>query len=101
MEKEDVNEAMRLMEMSKDSLKVSETAGGSRAASVTDRIYAVIRDLAKDVKGNSLKYADVRQRCVDRGFKPDQIEEAIEEYEQLNVFSVNQTKTKITFTDVV
>ena len=98
---------MRLMEMSKDSLKVSETAGGSRAASVTDRIYAVIRDLARSAstasggKVASLKYSEVQQRCVDKGFKPDQIEEAIEEYEQLNVFSVNQTKTKITFTDVV
>ena len=39
-------------------------------------------------------------RCMSKGFKPDSIDEAIEEYEELNVFSVNQAKTKITFVDV-
>ena len=36
---------------------------------------------------------------MSKGFQPDQIEECIEEYEELNVWSVNQTKTKITFVD--
>ena len=39
-------------------------------------------------------------RCMSKGFKPDSIDEAIEEYEELNVFSVNQAKTKLTFVDV-
>ena len=37
---------------------------------------------------------------MSKGFKPDSIDEAIEEYEELNVFSVNQAKTKLTFVDV-
>ena len=36
---------------------------------------------------------------MSKGFKPDSIDEAIEEYEELNVFSVNQAKTKISFVD--
>lgn len=37
------------------------------------------------------------ERCCTKGFKPDQIDKCIEEYEQLNVWQVNQTRTKITF----
>jgi hypothetical protein len=45
----------------------------------------------------SLKVSEVKERCMSKGFKPDQIDECIEEYEELNVWSVNQTK--ITFVD--
>lgn len=46
VEKEDVNEAMRLMERSKDSLLRDEGDGsGRRAESVVDRIYKVIREV--------------------------------------------------------
>ena len=98
VEKEDVNEAMRLMEMSKDSLTLGQEEGQGRPQTVTDKIYSVIREMA----GNQrvLKISDIRERCMSKGYKPDQIDEAIEEYEELNVFSINQAKTKITFIDV-
>lgn len=99
VEKEDVNEAMRLMEMSKDSLNATRDGQGGRPQSITDQIYAVIREMAQ---GNqkTLKIADIKDRCTSKGFKPGDIDEAIEEYEELNVFHVNQAKTKITFTDL-
>lgn len=98
VEKEDVNEAMRLMEMSKDSLTFGQEGGQTRPQNITDRIYSVIREMAGAQK--TLKIADIKERCLSRGYKPDQIDEAIEEYEELNVFSINQAKTKITFIDV-
>ena len=98
VEKEDVNEAMRLMEMSKDSLTLGQEEGQTRPQSVTDKIYGVIREMAGNLK--TLKIADIKERCMSKGYKPDQIDEAIEEYEELNVFSINQAKTKITFIDV-
>ena len=99
VEKADVNEAMRLMEMSKDSLTRDDRGAATHAQTVTDKIFAVIRDLATSSGARTLKIADVRERCVEKGYKPDEIEEAIEEYEQLDVFSVNQTKTRLTFVD--
>ena len=98
VEKEDVNEAMRLMEMSKDSLTLGQEEGQGRPQTVTDKIYSVIREMAGTQK--VLKISDIRERCMSKGYKPDQIDEAIEEYEELNVFSINQAKTKITFIDV-
>ena len=98
VEKEDVNEAMRLMEMSKDSLTLGQEEGQGRPQTVTDKIYAVIREMAGNQK--SLKISDIKERCMSKGYKPDQIDQAIEEYEELNVFSINQAKTKITLIDV-
>lgn len=95
VDKEDVNEAMRLMEMSKDSLE-AKNDDKARPQTVTDKIYAFIRDIAD---GKTLKMQDIRERCTNKGFKPDQIDKCIEEYEELNVWQVNQAKTKITFVD--
>ena len=61
VDKEDVNEAMRLMEMSKDSLETSNDGEGrGRAESVTDRIYKLVRDMGEDAR--TLKIADIRER---------------------------------------
>ena len=63
VDKEDVNEAMRLMEMSKDSLETSNDGEGrGRAESVTDRIYKLVRDMGEDAR--TLKIADIRERWV-------------------------------------
>lgn len=60
-----------------------------------DKIYSVIRELAGDSK--MVKMADVMERCTSKGYKPDQVEECLEEYEELNVWLINQARTKITF----
>ncbi|KAL0895459.1 hypothetical protein ABMA27_011579 [Loxostege sticticalis] len=94
VEKEDVTEAIRLVEMSKQSLThVEENV--QRGISATDRIFAIVRDLAGS--STTVKIADVIERCVDKGFKPDQVDACIEQYENLNVWQVNQVRTKITF----
>merc|ERR1719245_59233 len=98
VEKEDVNEAMRLMEMSKDSLNHQlENAG--RVKSVTDRIYDAIREMLPAGNRSTLKISEIKERCTSKGFKPDQIDECINEYEKLNVFLINDSRTKITFVD--
>lgn len=96
VDKEDVNEAMRLMEMSKDTLETSDNDKG-RPQSVTDKIYSVIREMG--VSTRTLKIQEVREMCTNKGYKPDQIDKCIEEYEELNVWHLNQAKTKITFVD--
>ncbi|XP_054272412.1 DNA replication licensing factor Mcm7 [Macrosteles quadrilineatus] len=94
VEREDVGEAMRLLEMSKISLVQTEERGG-RAPSVVDRIFSVIRELAAGKK--TVKLSEVREQCTSKGYQPDQVEECIEQYEELNVWQVNQARTTITF----
>jgi DNA replication licensing factor MCM7 len=62
VEKEDVNEAMRLMEMSKDSLTLGQEDAKGRPQSVTDKIFAIIREMAQNAK--TLKIADIKERFV-------------------------------------
>ena len=101
VEKEDVNEAMRLMEMSKDSLALGIEDRPGKAKSAIDRIYDVIREMILASGKNNLKMSEIKERCTSKGFKPDKIEECITEYERLNIFHVNDTRTKITFVDAV
>ncbi|MGH0173475.1 UNVERIFIED_CONTAM: hypothetical protein FKN15_065652 [Acipenser sinensis] len=99
VEKEDVNEAMRLMEMSKDSLQ-ADKAQTSRAQRPADVIFSTLREMALGggaAGGRSVKLAEAEQRCVSKGFTPAQIHDAIQEYEELNVWQVNQARTRITF----
>lgn len=95
VEKEDVNEAMRLMEMSKDSLNTSHTQ--NRVQSVTDQLFQAIKDMASDMGSRTIKMTDIMERCSAKGFKPDHIDACIEEYEELNVWQVNQRREKLTF----
>merc|ERR1712058_83856 len=84
---------LRLMEMSKDSLKQQQYEG-SRRKKITDEIYDFIRKMAAGAK--TLKIQDIKERCTTKGFKPDDIEKCLDEYEQLDVWMINQGKTKLT-----
>ncbi|KAF7284013.1 hypothetical protein GWI33_022635 [Rhynchophorus ferrugineus] len=95
VEKDDVNEAIRLMEMSKDSLNQTIDTKGYRPPNVNDKIFAVIRELAGNDK--TVKVSDILEKCASKGYNPDQVDTCIEEYEELNVWQVNQTRSKLTF----
>lgn len=132
VEKEDVNEAMRLMEMSKDSLladkgppsrwgvhvitsPLSDTVfwifdGGPeavvdppllsvfpRAQQPSELIFAAIREMVPAGGARSVRLAEAEQRCISKGFTPAQFHAALEDYEELNVWQVNQQKTRLTF----
>uniref|UniRef100_F7AUJ3 DNA replication licensing factor MCM7 n=1 Tax=Ciona intestinalis TaxID=7719 RepID=F7AUJ3_CIOIN len=99
VEKDDVNEAMRMMEMSKDTLNPG-SENIQRKQRPTDAIFQILRDMAPQDGSNtvsSVRVADARQRCVAKGFTPDQFDEAVEEYEALNVWLLNTAKTRLTF----
>uniref|UniRef100_A0A1A9W3H0 DNA replication licensing factor MCM7 n=1 Tax=Glossina brevipalpis TaxID=37001 RepID=A0A1A9W3H0_9MUSC len=95
VEKDDVSEALRLLEMSKDSLNQIHEHQKSRVPNTSDKIFAVVRELAGN--SNTVKIADIMDRCATKGFKPDQVDKCIEDYEELNVWQVNMARTKITF----
>lgn len=96
VEKEDVNEAMRLMEMSKDSLQADKTSN-TRAQRPADVIFSLLRELAGEGSARSVRLTEAEQRCVSRGFTPAQFQAALDEYEELNVWQVNQARSRVTF----
>ncbi|XP_077614785.1 DNA replication licensing factor MCM7 isoform X2 [Crocuta crocuta] len=94
VEKEDVNEAIRLMEMSKDSL-LGDKGQTARTQRPADVIFATVRELVSE--GRSVRFSEAEQRCISRGFTPAQFQAALDEYEELNVWQVNTARTRITF----
>ncbi|MGH0157994.1 UNVERIFIED_CONTAM: hypothetical protein FKN15_034696 [Acipenser sinensis] len=71
-----------------------------RAQRPADVIFSTLREMALGggaAGGRSVKLAEAEQRCVSKGFTPAQIHDAIQEYEELNVWQVNQARTRITF----
>jgi len=95
VEKDDVKEAMRLMEMSKDSLKDKGT--GQSKTRIEDQIYNAIRGMREGGDEKTLKLSDVRDRCTSKGFTPGDVEKCLEAYEELDIWQLNQARTKLTF----
>jgi DNA replication licensing factor MCM7 len=92
VEKDDVSEAIRLMEMSKDSLKAAPTA--VKGQQEVDRIYQFILSISEGSK--TIKVQDIKDRATAKGYKPDAIDRCLEEYESLDVWQLNQARTKLT-----
>lgn len=95
VEKDDVNEGMRLMEMSKDSLAASHDAARPKQ-SLSDQIFSTIKDMgSQGTKG--VKMADIVERCTARGYKGADVDRVVKEYEEMNVWQVNQKRDRVTF----
>ncbi|OQV17175.1 DNA replication licensing factor mcm7 [Hypsibius exemplaris] len=90
--KEDVLEAIRLLESSKSSL--AGEARTTRPQQVIDQIYQSIKDLfTEGEKRVSLDL--VYERSTNKGFTRDQVDACLQEYEDLNVWSVNKARTNL------
>lgn len=102
VESDDINEAMRLMEMSKDTLNASSETT-VRKSKPSDAIYGIIVAMvSKKARGDSysgvsVKMSEVQQRCVAKGYTPDQLKTAIGDYEKLNLWYTNASQTTLTF----
>ena len=59
-----------------------------------DAIYGIIREMSDP---DTVRFDEARQRILAKGYTPDQFEQCLDEYERLNVWQVNQSRTRITF----
>jgi DNA replication licensing factor MCM7 len=103
---EDVDEALRLIDASKQSL-YAEQSNFRRDLSPSSKIYNLVRALADsgaclandddDESGGELSIRKVQERIIAKGFTIDQFQKAIEEYTELDVrFFIAHTFTSIT-----
>lgn len=96
---DDVDEALRLIEASKDSLN-TELGSGRRGLNPSSRIYNLVKALADtgacraddaedDELGVELSLRKVKERVIAKGFTEDQWMDALEEYTTLDVSQTN------------
>ncbi|CCG80809.1 MCM complex subunit Mcm7 [Taphrina deformans PYCC 5710] len=94
----DVDEALRLISVSKSSLYDDEARDVDSTSS--SKIYTIVRDLANGDGDNftgEWSIRTVRDRVLAKGFTEDQLAESLSTYEELGIWLV--TGTKLTFID--
>ena len=99
VEQDDVDEAIRLIEMSKHSLTStdSDEIAQSRALRNNEKIYRLIKESLTEEK-NEIDLASVKEKCLNKyGFSSDEFDETLEEYEELGIWTIDPNKSKIIF----
>lgn len=97
---EDVEEAIRLVNMSKASL-IDEDSNRTRE-DPTSAIFRIIKDKAlSSGKGAQVEITDVTQPVLMKGFTQEELAACLNEYADLNVWQLNADKTRLAFIDSV
>ncbi|KAI5841309.1 MCM2/3/5 family-domain-containing protein [Tricharina praecox] len=91
---EDVDEALRLIEVSKASLYDTDSHTGADVT-MSSKIYRIIRTAAG--KGSEVLMRVIRERVLAKGFTEDALVKCVEEYEGLDVWQISENGTKLTF----
>ncbi|KAH8884429.1 MCM2/3/5 family protein [Thozetella sp. PMI_491] len=107
---EDVDEALRLIEASKESLQGDDGRGNRRTQNASSRIYNLVRSLADsgacrpddaededEEYGVELSMRKVKERVIGKGFTEDQWLSALEEYTELDIWQTAGNGTRLVF----
>eukprot|EP01018_Ginkgo_biloba_P008737 Gb_35205 [translate_table: standard] len=94
----DVDEALRLMQMSKFSLYADEKKKTGLDA-ISD-IYSIIRDEASRMNTMDVRYAHALNWISRKAYTEAQLKECLEEYAALNVWQIDPNTFDIHFIDV-
>ncbi|XP_072996283.1 DNA replication licensing factor MCM7 isoform X1 [Typha latifolia] len=93
----DVDEALRLMQMSKFSL-YSDDRQRSGLDAISD-IYSILRDEAARANSMDVSYAHALNWISRKGYSEAQLKECLEEYASLNVWQIQPNTFNIHFID--
>ncbi|CAH9111014.1 unnamed protein product [Cuscuta epithymum] len=93
----DVDEALRLMQMSKFSL-YSDDRQRSGLDAISD-IYSILRDEAARINRMDVTYAQALNWISRKGYSEAQLKECLEEYAALNVWQIHPYTFDIRFID--
>ncbi|EME32513.1 minichromosome maintenance family (MCM) [Galdieria sulphuraria] len=95
VEHADVDEAIRLLESSKSSLR-EEYIGKSYNSDPVAEIYRHVCEAIHGMDGTSeVVLSDVERQILGRGYSHDQWAKCLEEYEQLNIWMIDRNLDKI------
>ena len=87
----DVDEALRLMQMSKVSLLESRDNRGRTSADPISEIYGIIRDYAIRSGSQEVPFQKAMRLIQPRGFREEQLRTCLDEYSSLNVWSLDDS----------
>ncbi|KAL1922785.1 DNA replication licensing factor MCM7 [Calcarisporiella thermophila] len=98
---EDVDEALRLMEASIADTKEDGSRTRPRGSPV-DQIYKLIHNMMQRDEDDpdvavrqELKFAEVKQLVLRKGYSEEQLMDCVQEYQRVNIWMLNNAKTKL------
>eukprot|EP00698_Gefionella_okellyi_P006486 TRINITY_DN15819_c0_g1_i1.p1 TRINITY_DN15819_c0_g1~~TRINITY_DN15819_c0_g1_i1.p1 ORF type:complete len:738 (+),score=154.94 TRINITY_DN15819_c0_g1_i1:113-2215(+) len=94
----DVDEALRLLRMARFSLEQDGSAqrGGQRQDPIT-AIYNEIRDMADAQESGTIRVSDIRENVLMKGYNDNQIQQCLDEYQKINVWTIHEGRVAISF----
>jgi DNA replication licensing factor MCM7 len=96
VERQDFDEALRLMKASKESVELSAPA--KRGVNPVDLVYDIIADLSRRAdEGGWVDIAHVVSMAGHKALDREMVAEAIENWESINILCQNENKTKVKF----
>ena len=97
VEQADVDEALRLVDVSRSSIFEDDGNGQtSQKNDTTSSVFSLIRDICTPNKNKTAKYSEIERKILQKGYQLDNIQDCVNEYVKLNVLFVNHNKTEIT-----
>jgi DNA replication licensing factor MCM7 len=99
VEQMDVDEALRLIEVSRSSINDEENVDKNAYHQKNDTIssiFLIIREMCNSNKNKTANLAEVERKLINKGFKTSEMEQCLEQYSNLNVLIVNSDKTEVT-----
>ncbi|CBZ54682.1 putative DNA replication licensing factor [Neospora caninum Liverpool] len=106
VEAPDFEEALRLMEASKESVRVAEEGRRRRKqdrASLAFEILKNLRSRTQQKKGAKwdgwMKVSALQQQAAAAGLAAEQLDAALQQYEELTLITFDRTKTKVAFVE--
>eukprot|EP00026_Physarum_polycephalum_P003486 Phypoly_transcript_03498.p1 GENE.Phypoly_transcript_03498~~Phypoly_transcript_03498.p1 ORF type:complete len:722 (+),score=117.51 Phypoly_transcript_03498:139-2304(+) len=91
----DVEEAIRLMHMSKASILLDQQ--NQKNVDPSSAIYNTIRDYAASSKSKSISYEEILQRILAKGHTQHQLHACLDEYHSLGVWILDPKHTFVRF----
>lgn len=99
VEQTDVDEALRLVEISKSSIgpvSKSEKPTAQVRNDTKSIIYNIVRELCLKSEEKTCSMEIIERKVIQRGYKKKQLENMLEDYVNLNILYVNQNETEVT-----
>ena len=99
VEQLDVDEALRLIEASRSSINEDDSAEKNTFNARTDSmssIFLIIRELCSSKADKTAGMVEIERKVISKGFKIETFHDTIENYTNLSIIYVNNSKTEVT-----
>ena len=103
VKQEDVDEALRLVEVSQSSINKKENKEGlanfdgvTKKTDAKSQIYNIVSDLCKNDKNKTVKIDVIKKKIRGRNFSDKQLENMLQEYVNLRILYVDENHTEVT-----